>query len=223
MDGNEPTPKHRPSARRRALLFTAAVATLAAAAAIVWAGGLKYRFIPKRFGEVRQGLIYRSGQISPSVIEKTLASHGIELVVSLCAEKPDDPAQAAERQAVQKLGIERFVFPLEGDGTGEIDNYAKAIAAIDASADRGRPVLVHCSAGTYRAGGVVAAYRLLVEHADPALVWGELRRYNWNQKNPILPEYLNRNMDHLAHELVQMGVIDAVPDPLPVLASGNAH
>lgn len=199
----------------------AVVAALVVTGIGAWAGGLKYHFIAKRFGEVRPGLIYRSGQISPPMIEKTLHRHGIELVVSLCAENQADPAQVAERAAVADLGIERQVFPLEGDGTGDIDNYARAIAAMDEAADRGRPVLVHCSAGTYRTGGVVAAYRLLVEGADPGAVWSELKRYNWKEKNPILPEYLNRNMDALARELVDMGVIDAVPDPLPVLADGD--
>ncbi len=217
MDFNEPTPGRRSAPRRRAVLVIAAVTALAATGGALWAGGLKYRFIPKRFGEVRPGLIYRSGQLSPSVVERTLDRHGIELVVSLCAENQSDPGQAAERQAVEHLGIERIVLPLEGDGTGEIENYARAIAAMDQAADRGRPVLVHCSAGAYRTGGVVAAYRLLVEGADPGAVWLEMKRYKWKEKNPILPEYLNRNMGALAQELVELDVIDAVPNPLPLL------
>ena len=65
------------------------VAALAVIAAIIgggiwlWEVVLEYKFIPKRFGVVEAGAIYRSGQLSPEMIGKTLRKHAIEIVVSL--------------------------------------------------------------------------------------------------------------------------------------------
>jgi protein tyrosine phosphatase len=81
-------------------------------------------------------------------------------------------------------------------------------------------VLVHCAAGAYRTGGVVAAYRMLVQGGSPADAWAEMKRYDWDDSEPQLPDYLNSNMAELAAQLVQLGVIDEVPDPLPVLQPG---
>ncbi len=182
----------------------------------VWEEVLEDRLIPKRWGVVEAGAIYRSGQLSPTLIERTLQEHGIQLVVSLCPDEAGNKAHDAERQAVLDLGIDRDVYPLIGDGTGDIANYAKAIAAMVQAKRQGRPVLLHCAAGAYRTGGVVAAYRMLVEGAPPADAWAEMRRYDWDRDNPILPDYLNEHMAELAEQLVVLGVIDKVPDPLPV-------
>lgn len=182
----------------------------------LWEDVLEDRFIAKRWGVVEAGVIYRSGQLSPALIERTLQEHGVQLVVSLCADDADNAAHLAERQAVQDLGIERKVFPLIGDGTGDIHNYALAIAAMVEAQRQGEPMLVHCAAGSYRTGGVVAAYRMLVQGAAPADARAEMRRYDWDPDNPILPKYLNEHMAELAEQLVRMGVIESVPDPLPV-------
>jgi predicted protein tyrosine phosphatase len=202
----------------RLLVALAASAALTGGGVWLWKAVLEDRLVPKRFGEVEAGAIYRSGQLSPALVEKTLARHGIRRVISLCADDPADAAQTAEQQAAEHLAIERQVFPLKGDGTGDIANYAAAIAAISQSVHQGQPVLVHCAAGAYRTGGVVAAYRLLVESADPSAVWEEMKEYDWDEDNPVLPEYLNRNMPELARRLVDMGVIERVPDPLRLLS-----
>ena len=187
----------------------------------VWEEVLEDRLIPKRFGVVVPGSVYRSGQLSPSLVRRTLAKHEIDLVVHLGVHDPGNKAHVAEQAAVETLGIERRLFPLRGDGTGDIDNYAQAIAAIVAARDAGRRVLVHCAAGSYRTGGVIASYRMLIEGKAPDEAWAEMERYSWNSDNPILPEYLNSHMGELTEKLLQMGVIESVPEPLPVLAEGN--
>ncbi len=58
---------------------------------------------------------------------------------------------------------------------------------------------------------------MLVEGGDPADAWREMESYDWDDSEPMLPDYLNGNMADLAQQLVEMGVIDAVPEPLPVL------
>jgi protein tyrosine phosphatase (PTP) superfamily phosphohydrolase (DUF442 family) len=210
------TDRHKSS--KRAILTIGLVVAVVAVSILVWEEVLEDRLIPKRWGVVVPGAIYRSGQLSPALVEKTLDEHGIELVVSLCADEPDDAEHLAEQQAVVNLGIERRVYPLHGDGTGDITYYAQAISDLLESKRLGRPVLVHCAAGASRTGGVVAAYRMLVEGVDPADAWAEMTRYDWDPDDPDPPRYLNENMAELCHLLVQMGVIEDVPDPLPMLA-----
>lgn len=205
----------------RLLLTIGLIAAVIGGGIWVWDGVLKDRLIAKRFGVVVPGSVYRSGQLSPYMIRKTLEENGIDLVVHLGEQDPNNKAHVAEQEAVEELGIERRLFPLSGDGTGDIESYAKAIAAIVEARDSGKQVLVHCAAGTYRTGGVIAAYRMLLEGASPAEAEAEMEQYNWNPRNPILPEYLNSHMAELTQKLVEMGVLDSVPDPLPVLAEGK--
>ncbi len=210
------TPNERPRSTARLLLKIAIIVAVIGSSIWVWEEVLEDRIIPKRWGVVVPGEVYRSGQLSPALVRKTLDKHGIQLVVHLGVHNPLNAAHVAEQEAVDALGIERRLFPLYGDGTGDINNYAEAIAAIERARDEGRRVLVHCAAGSYRTGGVIASYRMFVEGMAPADAWQEMERYSWNSDNPILPDYLNSHMAELADTLVRLGVIDSVPDPLPV-------
>jgi len=181
-----------------------------------WENYLEDLFFPRRWGVVEEGRIYRSGLIHKSLVKSTLVRHNIGVVVSLINEECWREDQNAERQAVAELGIERIVLPLGGNGTGNIHRYAEAIAAIVRAKKQGKAVLVHCTAGTSRTGGVICMYRILVQGTPPAQALAEMRRYKFNpKKNPELIKFLNDNMGTLARMLVEMGVIERVPDPLP--------
>jgi protein tyrosine/serine phosphatase len=185
----------------------------------LWDQVLKDRLIPKRWGVVEQGQIYRSGQLSESLVKPMLADNHIAVVVDLNGPVADDPRQDAEARAMAELGIAAHRFPLSGNGTGDIHSYANAIKVIDDAVKAGKPVLVHCSAGTQRTGGTVAAYRLLVQRRSPADAYRELESYDWDpHKDAILLTYLNSHMRELAGLLVQSGVLEKVPDPVPVLS-----
>lgn len=181
-----------------------------------WEEAIKDRVIPKRFGMVKEGQIYRSGQLSSSLVKRTLVKYKIGVIVSLTGDSLDDIDKNTEKQTAAELGIERLIFPLRGNGTGDINNYAEAIAAICEAQKKGKPVLVHCSAGAQRTGGVIAAYRLLVEKKDVSFVLAEMMRYGWNpRRNVYLLPYLNSHMEELAMLLQQMGVIEHIPSSLP--------
>jgi protein-tyrosine phosphatase len=167
---------------------------------------------------VEDGRLYRSGQISARLIEPTLRNHHIQVIVALAAAgmKPQDAV--AEERAVADLGIDRELFALAGDGTGNVEIYAAAVAAIDKATRAGKPVLVHCVAGAQRTGGVIAAYRLLVEHRPAAEAYAEMRRFGHDpHDNPRLLEYLNAHMGEIAGRLVELGVISRMPETVPVL------
>ena len=209
------TIRSRPS-RRLVWLITSTVLVVGAGIWL-WKAVLEDRVIPKRWGVVEEGIIYRSGQLNASLVETTLERYHIALIVSLTSEDPNDRDQRAELQAAADLGIDLQRYTLSGNGTGDIQAYAKAIAAIVQAKKAGRPVLVHCATGTQRTGGAIAFYRLLVERRPSSSVYRELRRYGWRPSDRALPDYVNRHMADLAQLLVDMEVIQDVPDPLPVL------
>ena len=200
-------------------LLILSIVALSAVGVWVWKEVLEHHLILKRFGVVEQGRIYRSGQLSAPLIKKFLTKRHIGVIVDLTTNDPNNPDQQAEKKAAAELGIEIVKLPLlRGNGTGDVNNYARAITAIAEADKKGTPVLVHCAAGAQRTGGVIAAYRLLVQKKDPAVVISEMKKYGWNPKgNPDLLPYLNNNMADFARLLKQAGVIDKVPDPLPQL------
>jgi protein tyrosine/serine phosphatase len=203
--------------QKTGLLIAAGVIVLAAAGVLAYKS-VCYNFIPKRFGVVEQGSIYRSGQISAPLVKNILTKHNIRVIVNLTGNDPNDPDQQAEKKAAAELNITVLRFPLGGKGTGDVNSYANAVAAIANAQKNNLPVLVHCAAGAQRTGGVIAVYQLLVEKKDPAFVISEMKHYGWNPKdNPALVPYLNSNMAELAIKLKQAGVITETPNPTPSL------
>jgi hypothetical protein len=191
---------------------------IAAGALVVSWEFVEPRFVVKRFGVVVPGAIYRSGQISPSLIESTLREFAIGVVVNLQCDDPHDAYQRAELDAARRLGVEHRRFPLSGDGTGDIRHYADAIEVLARSRKNRQVVLIHCAAGAQRTGAVVAAYRLLVEQQPPAEVIREMEKYGCTlARERDLLTYLNDNLPELARLLVERGVIELAPDPLPQL------
>jgi protein tyrosine/serine phosphatase len=202
---------------RVALLIGAAVA-IATTAIVLWSLVLRDRFVPKRFGVVVPGKLFRSGQISRFLIADVVSHNEIGTIIDLNGLEPDNSDQQAELDIAKAKGIRHMRFPLRGNATGAIDHYAGAVAAIVESEREGRPVLVHCAAGTQRTGACVSFYRLLVRHDPPESVYQELKRYGWNPRSDqVLVDYVNGHIHELAQLLVQLHVIEREPSPLPVL------
>ena len=186
---------------------------------LCWTEILRDRLIPKRWGVVERGKIYRSGQLSSALVKRVLEQHKIQIIIDLNGSDPNWTDQVAEKNAAELLGIEHTHYKLNGDGTGEILNYAKAIRAIVTAKQENKPVLVHCAAGAQRTGGVIAAYRVLVENVSPPEARAEMMRYGWDPvSDKKLTDFLNRNMAALAKLLVEMGVLSEVPDHIPQMS-----
>ena len=196
------------NAKQKKQITTILIVAAVIAGIILWHKVLEDRVIPKKFGVVKAGSIYRSGQISQYLIADVLEKHNIEVIVDLNLKKADDPDQDAEAAAAEKLGIDILRFPMDGYGVGSIENYAGAVAAVDRAVKENKPVLVHCNAGAQRTGGVIATYRLLVEGKDIDFILKEMRKYGWRDyKNPKLLDFLNANLPQIAQQLYEMNVI----------------
>jgi protein tyrosine/serine phosphatase len=90
------------------------------------------------------------------------------------------------------------------------------VAAICQAQQENKPVLVHCAVGTHRTGGVIAAYRLIVQKKDVNFVRDEMVHYGFDpDKNTTLRTFLNNNMITIAEELKTMGVIEKTPPSIP--------
>ena len=201
----------------RRWVFVAGLAIAIGLAIWAWFGIIRYNIIPKRFGVVEQGRIYRSGQISAPLIKKILTKYNIRVIIDLTSHDPNNHDKQAEKQAAAGLNIKVLKFPMSGNGTGDVNDYVSAVAAIANAEKQNLPVLVHCAAGAARTGGVIATYRLLVQKADPNIVVNEMGKYGYpihDNKRSLLP-FLNNNMAEFAIRLKQAGVIQEIPDPLP--------
>lgn len=208
--------KQHQFARQLAIVLT--IVALIGGGIWFWEDVAKDRLIPKSWAVVEEHAIYRSGQLSAALVKKTLVRCGIQVIVTLAHDDPKDRDMQAEKTVAAELGIELRRFPLGGDGTGDVNNYAGAVAAVIEARRQGRPVLVHCIAGAQRTGGVLACYQLLVEKKPPAAVVEYLLRHEWRPKrNPYLLPYLNQNLGTIAQILRTRGLLDEVPCPMPVL------
>ena len=212
------TPKARRKYVRAASLTVFGLAIVGTAIAL-WTLVLRDRLVPKRFGVVVPGKVYRSGQISRYLIADVVTRQGIGTIIDLNGLDPNDADQRAELEVSESKGIRHLRFPLRGDATGQIDRYAGAVAAMVESDRQGRPVLVHCAAGTQRTGACISFYRLLVRHDPPKSVFQELVRYGWDPRsNKVLLDYVNGHMHGMAQLLaVERHAIDREPSPLPIL------
>ncbi len=203
---------------RRSSMFFGGVFILGLGA---WQGPELVRFvrdqiIPKRFGVVEDGSLYRSGQISGRLIGPTLEEHGIDIVVDLTKDK-EKPYQEAEKKAIVDLGIEGHRFRMPGDGKGSVEAYADALTVIETAQKANKQVLVHCAAGAQRTGGVIACYRVLFDETSPEDAIKEMEEYSWDPvENVDLLIYLNEIMPELVQKLHEQGVLSETPETLPI-------
>ena len=179
-------------------------------------GRWKDRLVPRKLRVVDPGQLYASGQIDRHLIRRVLNDDHIDVIVSLVADDPTDPDVVAEIQSANGLGIQRYIDPLMGDGTGDIHSYADAIGQIVTARKQGMTVLLHCSSGAQRTNGAIFYYRVLVEHTSADEAAEEMKRNGHDSRsNPALVPYLNNHMRQMAGLLVEKGIIERIPDPLP--------
>src|SRR5689334_6639670 len=116
-----------PQTRRR---FTIVLLVLAAAAIAgrVYVLNIKPNLFPKRFGVVEQGKVYRSGQLSVAALNSVHEQYGIRTIIDLGSTIHGDPTgERRNQRAADALGIKRYVFHLQGDSTGNPNEYVQAL------------------------------------------------------------------------------------------------
>jgi protein tyrosine/serine phosphatase len=113
------------------------------------------------FHIVREGVLYRSGQMSLAGLKETIHELGIRTVVNF--RDGSQPADRVEEAYCRAAGI-RFVRipPMSWDGmrgSAEIDEGVDRFLAV-MNDPKNYPVLIHCMAGIHRTGAYCSIYRM---------------------------------------------------------------
>jgi len=166
-------------------------AAILAGAFFFWDEQAKHDVVPKRFHEVVPDRIYRSGKLTPASTRTVVERHDIRTIVDLGAWEPGTPEERLADATARELGVERIVFDLEGDATGDPAAYLETLRIMNDPVNQ--PVLVHCGAGTERTGCAVILYRNIVEDVPVDIAYEEAERAGHSpRRNPRLREVLDR-------------------------------
>jgi protein tyrosine/serine phosphatase len=130
---------------------------------------VQYQLQTRNFRAVREGVLYRSGQMTQGGLKRVVNDYGIRTVVSLrdsyVPGRP--PPDRDEEQFCRKLGLNYHrITPRHWEGRkGEpapVEVNVKQFLDI-LSDTTNYPVLVHCFGGVHRAGAYSALYRMEFE------------------------------------------------------------
>lgn len=158
---------------RLTLLLSAVAVVLVVAVPLLYARQRHETY--RNFRVVEEGVLYRSGQMSPAGFERVCKEKGIRTVVSLRDEETQVADGYDEGRWCEANGIVFESIPPKG---WEEENGVVPMAAnlrefernldtieFDPLTGKGgpkypRPILVHCFAGIHRTGAHVAVYRV---------------------------------------------------------------
>ena len=151
-------------ASRRQFILGAAAAAVVVGAPFVYSGHRKGTI--RNLRVVEDGVLYRSGQLSPEGLDQIIRERGIKTIVSLRAARtkgdPDPDAWEEEFCAARGLNHRRIVPRVwTSDDRGYIpaeENVRDFLAIMDRKENY--PVLVHCFAGIHRTGTMCAIFRM---------------------------------------------------------------
>jgi tyrosine-protein phosphatase SIW14 len=115
----------------------------------------------RHFRVVEEGKLYRSGQLTPEVLDRVIHDHGIKTVVCLraLAREGDTSLENAEELWCEARGIRYVRFAPAGWDTPEATANLNAFLRLVDDPAQG-PVLVHCFAGLHRTGVYCAVFRM---------------------------------------------------------------
>jgi protein tyrosine/serine phosphatase len=135
----------------------------------------------RNFHVVKDGELYRSGQMSVAGLQRVQHDFGIRTLVSLREHDKDSADRAEERYcAKEELNFIRLEpLPWEGPpGTETAEKNLRRFLEVIRDPNN-RPVLLHCFAGIHRTGAYVAVYRMEVDHWSNEQAIAELKAYGY--------------------------------------------
>lgn len=120
---------------------------------------------------VQEGVVYRSAQMDPDTLRRTIEVKGIRSVLNLRGEKSDSRWFQKETDAVRALGVQHLSHKLSALKEVSPEELEGILRTMDAAP---KPLLVHCEGGSDRTGLVVAAWVFSREHQRPEVAHEQL-------------------------------------------------
>jgi protein tyrosine phosphatase (PTP) superfamily phosphohydrolase (DUF442 family) len=143
--------------RRLAIFLTLLFPLLLIGGFIAWRSALG------NFGVVEPGLVYRSAQLDPKTLSRTIRKYGIKTVLNLRGPNPTAAWYRAELESTLESGASQIDIPLASDQY--LSRYqARTLLQTLETADR--PILIHCQFGAERTGLACALVELLQENGS---------------------------------------------------------
>jgi protein tyrosine/serine phosphatase len=148
--------------------------------AVPVAYGLHVQAEFRKFRVVREGKLYRSGQLSLPALKRLIHDYGIRTVISLReTEAPGKlPHEAKEEAYCEAQEINYYRIPPRNwsapSGPPPVEKGVRKFLAVMSDPDN-YPVLIHCFAGIHRSGAYCALYRMEFEHWSNADAIAELK------------------------------------------------
>jgi protein tyrosine/serine phosphatase len=173
-------------------------------------GWVRPNVVPENFGVVEAGKLYRAAALTPGATKRVHDEHGIKTIVDLGGYDKDPTGERIAQRTAEALGIERYVFELEGDGTGNPNAYVAALRVITDPSKQ--PVLVHCSAGAQRTSGCVMLYKDVVLGQPLDASYPEAAEYRHDPaRNPRLLPFVKEHEREIVEAYKAGTQIEAYP------------
>ncbi len=135
----------------------------------------------RNFRVVKDGVLYRSGQMSPEGLKRVVHDYGIKTIISL--RDNNRPTDLAEEEYCAKEEIKFLRLPPRQwwaqTGLAPVEENVAAFREVMAD-PANYPVLVHCFAGVHRTGAFCAVYRMEHDHWTNAQAINELKEFGYN-------------------------------------------
>jgi protein tyrosine/serine phosphatase len=151
----------------------------------------------RHFRVVEEDRLYRSGQLTPAVLDRVIHDHGIKTIVCLrsLAREGDTTLENAEELWCADRGV-RYVRlnPAAWDSATGRANLDAFLRAVD-DEDEG-PVLVHCFAGLHRTGVYCAVFRMERQGWTNVEAIAEMYAVGYFQEDPSALEFLRTYARH---------------------------
>ncbi len=117
-----------------------------------------WRWKNGNFGAIEPGRVYRSAQLTPTMLSEAIREYGVKTVLNLRGPNPEQDWYQGERDATLNAGATQIDVPMASD---QWLSHAQVRTLLEILDTCEYPVLIHCEWGAERTGLVSAIVELL--------------------------------------------------------------